>query len=109
MNPFDARAALRSLRSFALAESSTGKVHYLARPGTLTDVVLEGVDQFSWAPRALCGQTPRPSWVSIAHLGDRNQSCRSCLARWRRLCWQFSRLDPQGHPAGRAPNKRKTR
>ena len=109
MNPFDARAALRSLRSFALVESPTGKVHSLARPGTLTDVVVEGVEQFIWTPRALCGITPRPGWVSITHLGDRNQSCRSCLARWQQLAWQFSRLDPEGHPAGRAPNERKTR
>ncbi len=109
MSGFDAHAVLRALRSFTLLESSTGKVHFIARPGTLTDVVTEGADQYIWAPRALCGITPRPSWVSIAHLGDRNQGCKHCHAAWRRLCWRFSRLDPEGHPAGRAPNERKTR
>ena len=110
MSAFDVTAVLRGLRGFGLVESPSGCVHLIARPGTVTDVVLEGVDQFSWAPRALCGQTPRPSWVSIAHLGDRNQGCKHCHAKWRRLCWTFSRLDPEGHPAGfhlRPPNERK--
>ncbi len=94
MTAFDAQAVLRSLRSFTLVESTTGRVHYMAAPGTLTAVVLEGVEQFSWADRALCGITPRRGWVSITHLGDRTQSCRSCLARWHRLLWLFDRLDP---------------
>ena len=107
MTAFDSFAVLTSFRSFALVESTTGRVHLVAEPGTLTDVVVEGVARFRWTPRAMCGQTPRPSWLSVPHLGDRNQSCRSCLARWQQLLWQFSRLDPEGHPAGRAPNERK--
>lgn len=109
MSAFDVTAVLRGLHGFALLESTTGIAHFIARPSTLTDVVLEGVDQFSWAPRALCGQTPRPNWLSITHLGDRNQGCKSCHTKWQRLVHQFSRLDPQGHPAGGAPDKRKTR
>ncbi len=102
---FDVTAVLRGLRSFGLVESPSGKVHFIARPGTVTDVVLEGVDQFSWAPRALCGQSPRPSWVSIAHLGDRKQSCRLCLARWNLLLELFDGLDLQTH---RPPSRKET-
>jgi hypothetical protein len=94
MNGFDSYAVLRSLRGFALLESTTGRVHYVAEPGMLTDVVVEGMDRFLWRPRALCGQTPPLRWVSITHLGDKNQSCRSCLARWNRLLSLFDRLDP---------------
>ena len=94
MSAFDAHAVLQSLRSFAFVESTTGCVHYLAQPGTLTSLVVEGVERFVWAPRALCSQTPSPRWVSITHLGDQTQSCRSCLARWHRLLSLFDRLDP---------------
>ncbi len=98
MSGFDVVAVLRALRGFTLLESTTGRVHFIARPSTLTDVVTEGVEQFSWADRALCGITPRPGWVSITHLGDKNQSCRSCLARWHRLLWLFDRLHPSKQP-----------
>ena len=98
MSGFDAHAVLRSLRRFDLVESSTGRVHYLATPDVVTAVVVEGVDQFIWTPRALCGITPRRGWVSITHLGDKNQSCRSCLARWHRLLSLFDRLDPSKQP-----------
>ena len=94
MTAFDAQAVLHSLRSFALLESTTESVHYIAQPGTLTDVVVEGVEHFIWAPRAMCGQTPPPRWLSISHLGDQSQSCTSCLARWHRLLSLFDRLDP---------------
>jgi hypothetical protein len=94
MTAFDSFAVLRSFRSFALVESTTGRVHYVAEPGMLTDVVVEGVARFRWTPRALCGQTPRCEWLSISHLGDQSQSCTSCLARWHRLLSLFDRLDP---------------
>lgn len=94
MTAFDAQAVLHSLRSFALVESTTGRVHYVAEPGTLTVIVVEGMDRFLWAPKTLCGQTPPPRWLSVTHLGDRPQSCRSCLARWNRLLELFDRLDP---------------
>ena len=109
MSGFDVTAVLRGFHNFGLAESPSGKVHFIATPGTLTDVVLEGVDTFSWAPRAFCGQIPRSNWLSVSHYGDDNQGCKHCHAAWHRLCWQFTRLDPSGHPAGRAPNERKTR
>lgn len=101
MTGFDAHAVLTSLRSFALIESTTGCVHYVAEPGILTDVVVEGMDRFLWRPRALCGQTPPPRWVSISHLGDRTQSCQPCLARWHRLLWLFDRLDLETKPSSR--------
>ena len=102
MSAFGITAVLRGLHSFALLEAPSGICHFVARPGTVTAVVLEGVDQFTWAPRALCGKTPRVGWLSISHLGDRNQGCKSCHTKWLRLIQQFSRLDPQGHPAGGA-------
>ena len=101
MSGFDAQAVLHSLRSFTLVESTTGCVHYVAEPGTLTAIVVEGMDRFRWAPKTLCGQTPPPRWLSITHLGDKNQSCRPCLNRWRRLLWLFQRLDYEAHPANR--------
>lgn len=105
MSAFDAHAVLTSLRSFALLESTTGCVHYVAQPGTLTDVVVESVEHFIWAPKTLCGQIPPPRWLSISHLGDKNQSCRPCLARWHRLLWLFQRLETETHPADK---RRKT-
>ena len=91
---FDAHAVLRSLHHFALVESTTGRVHYVAEPGTLTAIVVEGMDGFLCAPKTFCGQTPPPRWLSISHLGDQSQSCTSCLARWHRLLSLFDRLDP---------------
>ena len=101
MTAFDAHAVLRSLRGFTLLESTTGCVHYVAEPGTLTTIVVEGVDQFLWGPKTLCGQTPPPRWLSISHLGDQRQNCTSCLARWHRLLWLFDRLDLETKPSSR--------
>ena len=106
MTAFDSFAVLTSFRSFALVESTTGRVHLVAEPGTLTDVVVEGVARFRWTPRAMCGQTPRPSWLSVPHLGDRKQSCRSCLARWNLLLELFDGLDLQTH---RPPSRKETK
>ena len=99
MSSFDAHAVLRSLRHFALLESTTGRAHYVAEPGTLTAIVVEGMDRFLWAPKTLCSQTPPPRWLSISHLGDQSQSCRPCLMKWRRLLALFDRLDPSKQTA----------
>lgn len=79
MSAFDAHAVLTSLRSFALLESTTGCVHYVAQPGTLTDVVVESVEHFIWAPKTLCGQIPPPRWLSISHLATRTKAVGPAL------------------------------
>ncbi len=103
MTAFDAQAVLHTLSRFTLVESTTGRVHYAAEPGPLTDVVVEGVEHFIWAPKTLCGQAPPPRWLSITHLGDKNQCCRPCLMAWHRLIGLFDRLDP--HKQSTHPKK----